>query len=118
MTTYLIDEAIDQSVQELWEQVVQTCNRVIHQTKIHGFQLMAIADPNVHEVSKMLDLYVCPLLDNLVKEAEFSPQSGIKIANIRQYNLHLREITLALDAKDRTKFNQSVENLSREAMLI
>lgn len=109
---------VDQSVQELWEQVVQTCNRVINQAEMHGFQLMALADPNVHEVSKMLDLIVCPLLDSLVKDAEFSPQSGMKMANIRQYNLHLREITLALDENCVDKFNTSVENLSREAMLI
>ena len=62
--------AIDRSVGELWEQVVYTCNRVIHQANLFGFQLMSFPEPNVHDVSKQLDSVVCSLLDMLVRTAD------------------------------------------------
>ena len=110
--------SVDQSVEELWESVVHTCNRVISQAEFYGFQLMSLPDPNIHEVSKSLNLIVCPLLDELTNQAAFSPESGMKIANIKQYNLHLREIVLALDEGCADNFYKSVEKLSSEAMLI
>lgn len=109
---------VDQKVEELWESVVATCNRVISQSKLYGFQLMSLPDPNIHKVSQALNVVVCPLLDKLTMQASFSPESGMKIANIKQYNLHLREIVLALDEGCVDSFAKAVEKLSSEAMLI
>lgn len=115
--TSLTEYAIDQRVQVLWEQVVIACNKVLKHANVHGFGFMDIPDPNVHEMAWMLDNVVCPLLDRLVVSGQFSPESGIKAANIKQYTLHLRVITLALDQQDEEKFNEAVARLEKESMI-
>lgn len=116
-TTNITEYAIDQRVQELWEQVIYSCNRVLKHANVHGFEFMHIPNPNVREMAWMLDKIVCPLLDSLAEKGQFSPESGIKVANIKQYTLHLRTITLALDQNDQEKFNEAVSSLGKESMI-
>lgn len=110
--------AIDKAVTEVWDDVIQICNLVMKQANIYGFELMGSTEPNVHQVSKLLDSVISPLLDTMMRIGDFSPESGIKIANIRQYNLHLREISLALDKDDKQAFKAAVKKLSSEAHII
>lgn len=112
------DKIIDGKVQELWEGVVQTVNKVTKHADIYGFELMTIPDPDVHKLSRMLDMVVVPLLDDLIRNVVFSPESGIKIANIRQYTLHLREITVALDDNDQEMFENTIDLLAKSPMLV
>ena len=112
-----LDQVIDGRIQEIWEKVIHTCNRVLHQANYHGFELMHKANPNVHEVARTLEHIICPLLDEIVRNADISPDSGVRMANIRQYTLHLREMTIALDNGDQQKFNGAVSALDAESML-
>ena len=58
-----------------------------------------------------------PLLDKLIASGDLSPTSGIKIANVKQYNFHIRAIVLALEQDDREAFNKAVSLLQNESML-
>jgi hypothetical protein len=108
---------IDAEVIKVYEQVVDTCNKIIRQAKVFGFSFMEIPDPNIHSIASVLDNVIIPILDNLCKSGNFSPESGIKMANIKQYTLHIREIALALEENDRLCFERSVAALASEAML-
>lgn len=109
---------VDGKIQELWENVVISCNKILHNAELYGFQLMEIPDPNVHMVKKMFDQVVIPLLDDLANDYEFSPESGLKIANIRVYALHLRAISIALIEDDEEKFHTHIDLLLQESMLL
>lgn len=112
-----MENKVDGKVHELWESVVSTCNRVLYQAEFYGFQLMSLPEPNVHEIAKLFDTLVIPLLDQLARDYEFSPESGIKMANIKTYAMHLRGITIAIDQEDQELFNKSVDLLMSENML-
>jgi hypothetical protein len=79
---------------------------------------MDIPDPNIKQIAKAFDTIVIPLLDELARDYDFSPESGMKIANIRMYTLHLRAITIAIDSNDEAAFNKHVDLLMAESMLI
>ena len=114
----LEDVVIDGKIQDLWEGVVAVVNKVTKHADVYGFELMTIPDPDVHKLTRALDMVVVPYLDELVRTVEFSPESGIKMANIRQYTLHLREITIALDEKDQVLFDKTIELLVNSPMLV
>lgn len=111
-------DKVDGKVHELWESVVTTCNRVLYLAEFYGFQLMSLPDPNVHDLAKMFDTVVIPLLDQLARDHDFSPESGIKIANIKTYAMHLRAITIAIDEDDKDAFDTGVNLLMSENMLV
>ncbi|HRJ52301.1 MAG TPA: hypothetical protein PLE99_06015 [Candidatus Thiothrix moscowensis] len=112
------DSLIDDEVKAIYEEVIHTCNRIINHSNIYGFQLMHIPDPNIHQMSRTLDEMVVPIIDRLVVYGDFSPESGLKIVNVRQYVLHIRELTLALANQDKSAFDQVVSVLKKEAMII
>lgn len=116
MTDRLVS-TIDAAVTEFWGHVVDTCNRIISQANVYGFEFMDLPEPNVYQVSKALDSFVCPFLDTVTRIGDFSPESGIRIANIRQYNLHLREVVLALEEGNQENFKVAIEKLSSESMI-
>ena len=111
-------DIVDHKVQVLWEGVIRTCNKVMNHANIYGFSLMEIPDPDVHKMARTLEHIVIPILDEVIRNSEFSAESGIKMANIRQYTLHLREITYALDDGDKDKFYENVDILANEAMIV
>lgn len=108
----------DSKVHILWELVVHSCNRVLDHAHVYGFRLMDIPDPNINQIAELFDVHIIPLLDKLAREHEFSPESGIKIANIKQYTLHLRAITLAISNDDHAEFERIVDLLKAEPMLV
>jgi hypothetical protein len=110
-------DLIDCKVEELWENVVRSCNSVLSHAEIYGFQLMNIPDPNVRKIAKTFDSIVIPLLDELARDYDFSPESGMKIANIKTYALHLRAITIAIDENNVDAFNKNVDLLMSESLL-
>lgn len=110
-------DQIDGQVQELWCSVVRSCNMVLHHAKVYGIQLMDIPDPDIHKIAKVFDTVVIPLLDELARDYEFSPESGMKMANIKQFAMHLRAITIAVDEDDAEELNRDVDLLTNEAML-
>lgn len=107
---------VDDKVQALWENVVQACNKILYHAKVYGFQLMTIPDPNIHDIARTFDTVVIPLLDDLA-DYNFSPESGMKMANIKMYALHLRAITIAIDKNDKDEFDKNVGLLMSESML-
>jgi hypothetical protein len=115
--TDIQDALIDKEVFSLYEQVIDTCNKILAHANVFGFSLMHVPDPNIHSIVIVLEGAVIPLLDMLVKSGDFSPESGIRIANIKQYTLHIREIVLALEQEDKIKFNRAVSLLKSESML-
>lgn len=108
---------IDGKVQELWNSVVHSCNKVLSHAERYGFHLMEIPDPNVRQIAKNFDLIVIPFLDDLVREYEFSPESGMKMASIKTYSMHLRAITVAIDKGNQADFDKNVALLMSESML-
>lgn len=114
----LEDKIIDEHVQVLWEGVVQTLNKVIHHANIYGFELMTIPDPDVHKISQALDNVVLPTLEIIIKGTEFSPESGLKMDNIKQYALHLREIRYAIDNNVKEDFDRIIALLESSPMIV
>lgn len=113
----LQDALIDQEVVAFYGEAIATCNKILNQAKIYGFSLMHLPDPNIHSIVKLFENIIIPILDGLCKSGDFSPDSGIRIANIKQYTLHLREISLALEQGDKNKFSKAVSELQHEPML-
>jgi len=111
------DQLIDKKVIAVYKQVIETCNKILNHANILGFHLMHVPEPNVHSIIVVLEGVIIPLLDKLTMSGDFSPESGIKIADIKQYTLHIREISLSLEQGDREKFNRSVATLQHEPML-
>ncbi len=112
-----MEENIDLKVQELWIEVIEACNRVISHANIYGIHFSNMRPPSVHDIAKAFDKYVIPFLDDLATNSDFSPESGMKMANIKTYALHLRGITLAIESEDREKFNEYLTLLKSESML-
>ncbi len=108
---------VDGKVQVLWDSVVSSCNTVLHHADMYGFQLMTLPDPNIHQIAKLFDVVVIPLLDELVRDCDFSPESGMKIANIKTYAMHLRAITIAIEEDNCDAFDKAVSLLMSESML-
>ena len=108
---------IDNKVQSIWEKIIHTCNRVLHHADRYGFQFMMLPEPNVKDLANTLEHIVIPILDDIIKSGSISPESGIKIANISQYTLHLREIVLSIELEDEKRFNSAIASLSKEAMI-
>ncbi|KAF3978732.1 MAG: hypothetical protein HFP77_00400 [Methylococcales symbiont of Iophon sp. n. MRB-2018] len=112
-----MDSIVDAKVQELWSNVVISCNKVLSHAELYGFQLMDLPNPNVRQIAKAFDTIVIPLLDELARDYELSPESGMKMASIKTYTLHLRAITIAIDKDDIVAFNKNVDLLMSESML-
>lgn len=112
------DELIDNEVQEVYETVIQTCNKILNHADTLGFEFMHKPDPDVHQMSWLLETVILPTIDKLVLQGDFSPESGIKVANIRQYTLHIRQMTHALNSQNKVEFERIVTILNSEAMLV
>ena len=108
---------VDLRVNQLWENVIQSCTSVLRNAELYGFQFMHIPDPDVHQIAKSFDTVVIPMLDAICQNYTFSPESGIKIANIRTYSLHLRAITNAIHASNEEDFYRCVDLLLSEPLL-
>lgn len=104
-------------VEQAWEKTVSLSRRVIQHTKIYGFNLMELPDPDVHKLYDSLSVTVLPILEKIVADSNIQPDDGMKIDNIRQYILHLRKIVVSIDDDDQEAFNSAVDELNSEAML-
>lgn len=111
------EKSIETEINRLWDSVVKHCNKTLKQADIYGFQLMDIQDPDVHTILKTLDKVVIPTLDAIIDEFDFSPESGMKVACIKTYTLHLRRISIAISNDDLESFNIAIADLQNEAML-
>ena len=116
-TTNIQDVQIDKTINMVYEEVVRICNKILQHANILGFSLMHVPDPSIHSFIVFLEGVAVPLLDKLIASGDLSPTSGIKIANVKQYNFHIRAIVLALEQDDREAFNKAVSLLQNESML-
>lgn len=108
---------IDKHVIDSYETVVRICNSVIRSAGLLGIHLDIIQDPTVEQIVRLLDTVVIPTLDKLSGYGNLSPDVGIKVANIRQYALHLRELQIAIAEQDVDAFEAVLSRLKREAMI-
>lgn len=109
---------VDGEVEKVWHKVVYACNKIMGHAQVYGIQLMDIPDPNIFQVAKSIEKFVIPLLDELARDYEFSPESGIRVANIKTLSIHLRELIVAIDEQDVKRFNEVTALLNAEPMLI
>lgn len=112
-----MESIVDLNVQKLWGHVVTSCNRVLHHAEVYGFQLMDLPDPNIHQMANVIDTVVLPVLDELARRYDFSPESGMKVANIRTYAMHLRAINIAIKENDSVAYYKNVDLLMAEPMI-
>lgn len=108
---------VDKAVSILWAEVVSVVNKVLAHAEIYGFQLMNLPDPNVHDIARTLESAILPIINKLIDEYDFSPESGIKMCNIGKVSEILRDIVNALNNEDIDTFHESVDRLKSEAML-
>ena len=113
MSTSLIDKHIFSS----YELVVKICNNVMRNAGLLGIHLDVLQNPTVAQIVQLLDFVVIPTLDKLSTSGNLSPEGGIKVANIRQYALHLREIQIAIANNDAETFDAALNQLQSEAMI-
>ena len=97
----------DVIIMEIWHKTVHLCTRVLHHVEIYGFDFMTLPDPNIKEFEQILSFVVCPLLDEVVKHGNLEADHDIAVVNIRQYSLHLRDMTKALREDNRNDFEQA-----------
>lgn len=113
MTTTIIEKHILSS----YELVVGICNNVMRNAGLLGIHLDVLQNPTVEQIVQILDVVVIPTLDKLSTSVMLSPDAGVKVANIRQYALHLREIQIAISKKDVQAFDAALNRLKSEAMI-
>jgi energy-converting hydrogenase Eha subunit H len=111
------DDEVRAIVAEMWKKTVRLCTTVLHQVDLFTFDLMQLPDPNIMDFEKIMRFVVCPLLDQVAGEGNIDPYHGMKVDNIRQYSLYLREIAQAIRTGNREKFDRYVELLAEQAML-
>lgn len=111
-----IEETFEKNIELLWQNVVKNCNNILKYAEVHGLMLMEIQNPNVHDVLETLN-FIIPVIDKISKSCEFSPESGMKLANIKTYTLHLKEISLAVETGNASLFESAIEKLDGEAKL-
>jgi hypothetical protein len=109
---------VDGEVENVWHKVVYSCNKIMDHAQVYGIKLMDIPEPNIHQLAKSIEKFVIPLLDELARDYDFSPESGIRVANIKTLSIHLRELIVAIDEQDVNRFNQVIALLNNEPMLI
>ena len=113
MTTSLIDKHIFDS----YELVVRICNNVMRNAGLLGIHLDVLQNPTVAQIVKLLDYVVIPTLEKLSGSGHLSPEGGMKVANIRQYALHLRDLQIDITGNDVDAFDADLNRLKSEAML-
>ena len=112
-------ELVGIKVNQIWEGVVGLCSKVLRQADVYGVELMHIPDdPNIFKLEKLLTYAVCPILDALCKKDDLPPDYGMKVDNIRQYAIHLRNIIRAIESKSHEEFDHHVALLSKEPMIL
>ncbi|MBM7423831.1 MULTISPECIES: hypothetical protein [Spongiibacter] len=108
---------ISELADELWEKTVLFCNKVLHHSRTYGFTLMDIPDPDVHKICDSLETVVLPVLSKIVDRPELADEDHIKIANVRQYILHIQNIVQAIHQDDEAAFIDAVNALENESFL-
>jgi hypothetical protein len=117
MTEMQETEIIRGLADDLWSSVVQFCNQVLQHSKIYGFALMDMPDPNVHKICDALENAVLPVLERLVLRPELADEHQIKIANVKQYIWHLQTIVRAIHDGDEPGFEAAIQALDGESFL-
>ena len=112
-------EVMGDKVHEIWEGVIKLCSKVLDQAEVYGVELMHIPDdPNIFKLERLLTYAVCPILDAICKKDDVPPDYGMKLDNIRQYAIHLRNIIRAIESKNTKDFDHHVGLLANEAMIL
>jgi|GEM_PF-5740102 len=109
------DVAIKAKVEELWEKVMLHTNALISDTKAFGFDFVTvIPEPDVYQMLK--DLVEVRRVLDLVHDHALSLMSYDqirKIINARDNISRMEKVALALEAKDRTVYDDAVKQLSQ-----
>jgi len=111
-------QLVKDKIQEVLVLATTFCNRVLNQAKVYRFHLMDIPDPDVRTMSAILDLVIIPILEHLEEDPNILPEDGIKLVNVQQYNIHLRNIVQALKNDNQEDFETAVAALEAESLLI
>tara|TARA_R100001143_G_C3357553_1_gene133414 strand:+ start:1177 stop:1542 length:366 start_codon:yes stop_codon:yes gene_type:complete len=110
-------EEIQEQIDRIWNSAIDFCTKILHHADVYGISLMHIPNPNVHQLERLLSLVVIPSLTQLIEEyGDLEPDHGIRLDNLRQYSLHLRNIVQAIKNESEDAFDAAVEALRREPM--
>lgn len=108
----------DAVAEEIYNAVVRICHKVKKAADLYGLGLAEEMDkPSLAQVCSTIELVFIPMLDNVAVRDQFSPESGMKAANIRTYSIHLQTLCNAVDRQDQDGFDMALRNLKSEAML-
>ncbi|MDC9720390.1 MAG: hypothetical protein PSN46_06640 [Gammaproteobacteria bacterium] len=108
---------IKELVDIVWEKTVSFCSKVVSHSKIYGFGLMHIPDPDIHKVHDLLTVVVLPVLEALSNSPHLPNEDGMKVDNIKQYILHIKMIVQAIENEDEEAFALAVSKLDNESFL-
>lgn len=115
-----VEEHLEQKIEEVigqaWHMVIDISSKVLHQAKVHGFQFMDIQNPSVDDFISLLDVVILPVIEKLRSSGNVTPMAEMKLININQYHLRLRQISVALKQMDEIAFAGAVSDLRREIM--
>lgn len=108
----------DHLVDQTYEIIVRICQKVKVAADLYGLGIAEEMDkPTLAQLCETIELMLIPVLDKVAERGQFSPESGMKTANVRTYSLHLQDLCSAAGNKDQGEFDVALENLKSEAML-
>ena len=108
----------DEKVDKTYDIIVRLCRKVKVAAEIYGLDIAREMDkPTLAQICETIELILLPVLDNVAIRGQFSPESGMKTANVRTYSIHLQQLCLAAGNRDQAGFDLALENLKSEAML-
>ena len=108
----------DQIVEQTYDIIVRLCQKVKIAAELYGLEIAREMDrPTLAQICETIELVLIPVLDNVAVRGQFSPESGMRTANVRTYSIHLQQLCLAASNQDQQGFDDALENLKSEAML-
>lgn len=108
----------DQIVNQTYEIIVGICQKVKTAADLYGIGIVTeMSKPTLAQLCETIEFILIPFLDRVAIRGQFSPESGMKTANVKTYSIHLHQLCLAADKQDQEGFASALENLKSEAML-
>lgn len=118
MTQFTLFQTLKQDqIDRVCDSVIKSCNRVLYHARDYGFQLMELPDPDARKMYNLIHRGILPILEELESDPNIDPENGIKLANVKEYIRHLRNVVKAMDDNDEAAFNRAIDALNGEKLI-
>lgn len=117
---YFGNTSIQRDIDEVWETVCRTCNKLIQDTKIFDFfEIGIIPNPNIHDMVKYL-VVVDRVLDSILELIECNELDDIDtrlIFNSKQQIFNMKQMATAIIKNDSNAYEEYLHKLRNQGQV-